>query len=101
MSRPPEYRFSTETKREALKRADFKCENCGRNKKETPEQYLEVHHLLAVSMAVRYYPELAPTLVSSLVNALVTCHDCHIILDQEAMGNHKYHAAKLKNEKNP
>ena len=99
MSRPKEYRFSDEVKLEALRRSDFRCENCGRHKTETAEHYLQAHHLLAVSMAVRHYPELAPALVASLANIKILCADCHVIYDQEAMGNHQYYAKELKKRK--
>jgi len=94
--RPVEYEFSKETKLEALNRAGWCCERCGIYKEETFEGYLEIHHVVGISLAIHYYPELAPVLISSLANARVLCEKCHTIEDVEDRKKHKENVTKLK-----
>ncbi len=88
MSRPKEYEFPHQTVIDALRRADWKCEQCGKPKKDTPEGYLELHHLLPVMIAVKYYPHILPELIASLDNCKVLCCQCHSKADEESRLNH-------------
>lgn len=77
------YEFSPEVKLDALKRAHWRCERCGKHKSETPEGYLEIHHILAIGIVIKDYPQLAPAIVKSLANAKVLCCDCHTQIHRE------------------
>lgn len=88
MNRPREYEFTPETKLEALKRANFRCEGCGVPKREARDGYLEIHHVLGVAAAIKFYPSLAPAIISSLANAQVLCKDCHQQEDNRMQFNH-------------
>jgi len=87
--------FPKAVKEKALFDADFKCERCGIPKAECQEGYLHIHHLLAVSCAIKYYPEIAPALVSCLANAMVLCGECHKEMDDLAQTNHRHYAQAL------
>lgn len=69
--RPPEALFSTETKRQALERANYSCENCGKTGR------LEIHHILPIYIATQVYKDLPHVALSVLENALVLCTNCH------------------------
>lgn len=69
--RPPEALFSNETKRQALERANYQCENCGRRGK------LEIHHILPIYIATQVYQDLPHVALSVIENALCLCPDCH------------------------
>jgi protein-tyrosine-phosphatase len=71
------------TKIEALQNANWRCERCGIEKKDTPEQYLEIHHRLGISIALHNIPSIEHALLSSVANAQVLCRKCHKIQDQE------------------
>jgi len=75
--RPPEMEFPRETKVDALRNADWKCEMCGVKKKETEQGFLEIHHILPVYIAVKYYPHVSAVAIRSLANAEVLCVSCH------------------------
>lgn len=95
MSRPREFMFPKAVKEQALFNADWKCERCGKAKTECRGGYLHIHHCLAVSAAIHYYPEIAPAIVASLANTMVLCDECHPIMDEDAQENHAYYAAAL------
>lgn len=75
--RPPEMEFRHETKVQGLKNAGFCCERCGIAKKDTPEGYLEIHHKAPIHYLLRYYPDLSPSIVRSIVNLEILCISCH------------------------
>lgn len=77
------YEFSSDVKLDALRRANWRCERCGKHKSETPEGYLEIHHILAIGIVIKDYPQLAPAIVKSLANAEVLCCDCHTQIHRE------------------
>lgn len=74
----PEYEFSKSTVIEALKRANFTCENCGTRKLDTPEKYLEIHHLIYVWYAIDN--NIPHAIITSVENAMCLCHSCHVEL---------------------
>lgn len=67
------YEFSEETKRDALKRSENRCEECGVH--EADEQ-LYIHHILSCFIA-KHRPELSPEMIRSLANARVLCSKHH------------------------
>lgn len=69
--RPPEALFSPETKRQALERANYQCESCGKRGR------LEIHHILPIYIATQVYQDLPHVALSVLENALCLCIDCH------------------------
>lgn len=69
--RPPEALFSNETKRQALERAKFRCESCGKRGR------LEIHHILPIYIATQVYQELPHAVLSVVENAACLCPDCH------------------------
>jgi len=69
--RPPEALFSPETKRQALERANYSCENCGKRGR------LEIHHILPIYIATQVYKDLPHAALSVLENAMVLCPPCH------------------------
>lgn len=81
--------FSEATKAEAHYRAGYMCEWCG----EEPSE--EIHHKLAIGVALRHYPSLALEILSSLHNAVALCQECHKLADKEAFKNHTYYALQL------
>lgn len=95
MRRPADYEFSPQTKLEALRRANWKCEICGVPKQSARDGYLEIHHKLAIAVAIQYYPSLGHTIISSLANAQVLCKDCHQQEDNRMRFNHPMIAAGL------
>lgn len=86
--RPREYEFTPETKILALKRANFRCEDCGVPKHKSKDGYLEIHHVLAVMAAVNYYPNIPHVIIASLANAMVLCKDCHQARDNSMRFDH-------------
>ncbi len=92
--RPASAEFSDETKLEALRRANWRCERCGRQKQDVG--YLEIHHRLGIAIALRYHPEISHALLSSIANARVLCHDCHRIEDQSDRRKHQELARELQ-----
>lgn len=71
------YEFSKKTKIDALKRDNFTCVDCNKKKKETRGGYLQVHHIVPIWFAVNYLPNITPSVLSSLENAVCLCVDCH------------------------
>jgi len=86
--RPREYEFTPETKILALKRANWRCEDCRVPKHMARDGYLEIHHMLAIAIAITDYPFLAPAVISSLANARVLCKDCHQKADNNMRFDH-------------
>lgn len=74
-NRRPELEFSRATKIQALKNAEFSCEVCGVYKTDTEEQYLEIHHILPLYIAEKYFPQVTDGMLTSILNASVLC--CH------------------------
>lgn len=95
MQRPKEYEFSFETKVAALRRANWKCEDCGTPKQKARDGYLEIHHMLAVAAAINFYPSIAPAVITSLANARALCKDCHQKRDNAMRFDHPTYAAIL------
>lgn len=87
--RPKDYEFSGRVKMEAIKRANYACEECG------VSGYVEVHHMLGIYYAVTVYKDIAPWMISSLANAKVLCPTHHTEADNAMHTTHAYHAAKL------
>lgn len=86
--RNPDYEFPPHVRKEALKQAGYCCDRCGAHKNDTKNKYLELHHQLGIAIAIKYYPEISPLVISSLANCRVLCYDCHIIEDKEDHRNH-------------
>lgn len=57
--------FSYETKKQALERAHYKCENCGTGLSMTTA---EAHHKTSVDAGGS----------DTLSNCKILCHDCHV-----------------------
>lgn len=68
------YEFSGSVKKYALERAGWKCEECGKSKKDA--QYLEIHHIVPIWWAIKY-PVLAQIVIKSTANARALCQKCH------------------------
>ena len=68
------YEFSNSVKKYALERAGWKCEECGKSKKDA--QYLEIHHIVPIWWAIKY-PILAQIVIKSTANAQALCKECH------------------------
>src|SRR5690349_8455946 len=93
--------FSSETKLEALRRAKFRCECCGKSKEELKEageaNYFEIHHILPLFIIDREFPELSLVAIKSLENARVLCKPCHLKVHHDGtMTQYIEHAQKLK-----
>ena len=65
------FEFSKETKKEALRRAENKCDHCGQETKE-----LSIHHLISIWWAIETKC-LAVEVIKSVANASALCKDCH------------------------
>lgn len=94
MRKRRDYAFSGPTKEEARKRAEYKCQHCGKSQKELGYR-LEVHHLLPCMVAAIRYPHILPNLVKSINNAICLCKECHERADQESFRNHEMYAQAL------
>lgn len=95
-SRPVDMEFSDATKLEALRRADFTCEDCGTKKQDTKEGCLQIHHIVGIALALRHHPELSHAMISSIHNTAVLCQTCHKKRDVEDRKNHVENAKKLE-----
>lgn len=84
------YEFDTRIKQASKERAGFVCERCG---KETDK--LEIHHILPIAIAIKYYPRIAPEVIRSLANAQCLCKECHKKADVRARQNHEAIAQNL------
>ncbi len=87
------YEFSGEVKYEALKRAEYKCSQCGVSQETV---HLQAHHVLPISIAVNFYPHIVPQLIASLENLEVLCPACHEVADKESFRNHRTIALALE-----
>lgn len=66
--------FSRETKDEALRRAEYICEQCGVAHDTSP---LQIHHILGLWYAYNFHPEISSVVLKSIENAMAVCNDCH------------------------
>lgn len=74
------YEFSKQTILEALQRCNFTCDVCGKHKKETPEGYLEAHHLVGIYFFLKYkkeFPGMTREIMRSVANCSMLCVECH------------------------
>lgn len=75
------YEFTKETILAALRFADFRCEECHRSKPQLAldgeKPYFEMHHILGIEIAVRYFPEISAEVIKSIANCEVVCRECH------------------------
>jgi len=94
--RPKTCEFTKEVKLEALRKADWCCEECGIKKKDAVEGYLEIHHRVGVVVALRNHPELSHAMISSIANAVVLCIPCHRLMDSEDPKHHNEYAKELR-----
>ncbi len=76
-----EYEFSKETMLLALKDAWFKCDKCGKPKKECRDGYLEGHHRIFVAFAIAH--DIPAWVVSNVYNCQILCKDCHLEVHRE------------------
>lgn len=92
------YEFDKSTIIECLKKADFRCELCDRSKEDLKADneafYFEIHHILGIAIAVRYFPEIPIAIIKSLENAMCLCVDCHKYIERTDQ-NHFTIASKL------
>ena len=94
--RPSSCEFTKEVKIEALKKADWCCEECGVKKKDAVEGYLEIHHRVGIAVALLNHPELSHAMIASIANAVVLCIPCHSLMDIEDPKHHKEYAQELR-----
>jgi len=94
-NRPKSCEFTNEVKIEALKKAEWCCEECGIKKKDTTEGYLEIHHRVGIAVALLNHPELSHAMISSIANAVVLCIPCHRLMDKLDAKHHKEYAKEL------
>jgi hypothetical protein len=78
-----EYKFRKDIKELAVKKADYKCECCGKELNNGDAEKAEIHHLLPIWAIYDCCPEMSIHLVNHLANAVVLCHDCHCLLHQK------------------
>jgi len=95
-NRPKSCEFTNEVKIEALKKADWCCEECGVKKKDTTSGYLEIHHRVGVAVALLNHPELSHAMIASIANAVVLCIPCHRLMDSEDSKHHNEYAQELR-----
>lgn len=88
------YEFSKATRIEALRRAEYRCEQCGKSDKEVGKLF--IHHKLMIEMAARYYQDISCEVIKSLANAEVLCDHCHKVRDEQARREHGMFALALK-----
>lgn len=70
------YEFDPQTKREALERANYTCERCGREENRENGIQLNAHHIISIWFA-RENPCLALEVIKSLSNCEIVCRECH------------------------
>jgi len=95
-NRPKSCEFTNEVKVEALRKADWCCEECGIKKKDTVDGYLEIHHRVGIAVALHNHPELSHAMIASIANAVVLCIPCHRLMDSEDPKHHKEYARELR-----
>lgn len=79
--RPREYEFNQDTKLLALRDHNFSCARCGKHKKDTPEQYLEMHHQIYVQFAIE--TGIPAWVISHVENCVPLCVFCHVLTHKE------------------
>jgi len=95
-NRPSSCEFTNEVKVEALRKADWCCEQCGIKKKDTVDGYLEIHHRVGIAIALLNHPELSHAMIASIANAVVLCIPCHRLMDSEDPKHHIEYARELR-----
>ncbi len=83
------YEFSLDVKIQAFERSKYRCEVCGKKQIETPENCLDIHHILGICLAKTYFPHISKQIIASLANAEVVCKTCH---DKENLFSRKNYA---------
>jgi 5-methylcytosine-specific restriction endonuclease McrA len=68
-------RFSRRTKERAHQNAGGKCEDCSIQLKFESATF---HHILSLSYAFHYFPEISNYVLKSELNCRVLCNECHI-----------------------
>jgi hypothetical protein len=86
--------FPAQVKEVAKRRADWKCEKCGKTDDEVRQ--LEVHHILAVWFAKEYFSQIASHALNSLLNAQVLCSECHHKLHRNEGRNKRIYERQAK-----
>lgn len=71
--------FPTLVKREAYKRAEACCELCNT---QLSLKKAHFHHILSLSYAFHYYPDIPDEILKSVENCQVLCEQCHTDLHQ-------------------
>ena len=94
--RPSSCEFTKEVKIEALKKADWCCEECGIKKQDTVNGYLEIHHRVGIAVALLNHPELSHAMIASIANAVVLCIPCHRLMDKQDSRHSKEYARELR-----
>jgi len=95
-NRPSTCEFTKEVKVEALRKADWCCEQCGIKKKDALDGYLEIHHRVGIAVALLNHPELSHAMIASIANAVVLCIPCHRLMDRLDPRHHKEYAQELR-----
>jgi len=95
-NRPKSCEFTREVKNEALRKADWCCEECGIKKKDAVDGYLEIHHKVGIAVALLSHPELSHAMIASIDNAVVLCIPCHRLMDSEDAKHHREYAKELR-----
>lgn len=92
--RTKDLNFSWETKQEALKALDWRCQVT--NERGTSHDPLEVHHGLAIAVWFHYYRDIIPQeLLVSAINAIPLKRSVHKILHEQADMVHWGQMAKV------
>jgi len=95
-NRPKSCEFTREVKNEALRKADWCCEECGIKKQDAVDGYLEIHHKVGIAVALLNHPELSHAMIASIDNAVVLCIPCHRLMDSEDAKHHREYAKELR-----
>jgi len=95
-NRPSSCEFTREVKIEALRKADWCCEECGIKKKDAVDGHLEIHHKVGIAVALLNHPELSHAMIASIANAVVLCIPCHHRMDKLDASHHKEYAQELR-----
>jgi len=94
--RPVSCEFTREVKIEALRKADWCCEECGIRKRDAVNGYLEIHHKVGIAVALLNHPELSHAMIASIANAVVLCIPCHRLMDKLDAKHHREYAKELR-----
>ena len=95
-NRPKSCEFTREVKNEALRKADWCCEECGIKKKDAVDGHLEIHHKVGIAVALLNHPELSHAMIASIANAVVLCIPCHRLMDSEDAKHHREYAKEIR-----